>query len=222
MLCARVCCNGVHAALQSDIFSFGVVLWEIVTGGFATRGRLHPAVVPEQCPQTIADLITACMRVRPPAHALAPCPSHRQRATTCWVLWGHDVADSAPQVAARCFTVSKLQTEDPSQQQLQGAIASLRCLLPCPLSESTRLLPPCSRTRTSVRRRGRCLRACAMLRRPCSTGTAPRTTCTMAAAPSPPAPATTPAGRCTPSRRWALPPLSRQPPAVLESCCAGA
>lgn len=52
--------------MQSDIFSFGVVLWEIVTGGFATRGRLHPAVVPEQCPQTIADLISACMRVRPP------------------------------------------------------------------------------------------------------------------------------------------------------------
>lgn len=49
--------------LQSDIFSFGVVLWEIVTGGFATRGRLHPPVVPEQCPQTIAELISACMKV---------------------------------------------------------------------------------------------------------------------------------------------------------------
>lgn len=40
-----------------------MVLWEIVTGGFATRGRLHPPVVPEQCPQTIADLISSCMKV---------------------------------------------------------------------------------------------------------------------------------------------------------------
>ena len=55
--------KAIDTCVQADIFSFGVVLWEIVTGGFATRGRLHPPVVPEQCPQAIADLIQQCMRV---------------------------------------------------------------------------------------------------------------------------------------------------------------
>ena len=31
--------------LQCDIYSFGVILWEVVTGGFATRGRLFDPVV---------------------------------------------------------------------------------------------------------------------------------------------------------------------------------
>jgi hypothetical protein len=89
-------------ALQSDIFSFGVVLWEIVTGGFATRGRLHPAVVPEQCPQTIADLISACMRVCP---AGSPCPSCNQRDTMCRMsVVAHLL--SVPRANVQCVSVS--------------------------------------------------------------------------------------------------------------------
>eukprot|EP00208_Stichococcus_sp_RCC1054_P004899 CAMPEP_0206143468 /NCGR_PEP_ID=MMETSP1473-20131121/20656_1 /ASSEMBLY_ACC=CAM_ASM_001109 /TAXON_ID=1461547 /ORGANISM="Stichococcus sp, Strain RCC1054" /LENGTH=452 /DNA_ID=CAMNT_0053538889 /DNA_START=33 /DNA_END=1388 /DNA_ORIENTATION=+ len=56
---------GIDSGVKVDIFSFGVCLWEIVTGVFATRGRLHPPVVPEQCPQEIADLISMCIKKDP-------------------------------------------------------------------------------------------------------------------------------------------------------------
>ncbi len=39
-------CHRLTVALQCDIYSFGVILWEIVTGEGATRGRLfEPKVI---------------------------------------------------------------------------------------------------------------------------------------------------------------------------------
>jgi hypothetical protein len=32
---------GNDSGVKADIYSFGVVLWEIVTGAIAKRGRLH-------------------------------------------------------------------------------------------------------------------------------------------------------------------------------------
>ena len=38
---------GNDSGVKADIYSFGVVLWEIVTGAIAKRGRLHdPKVQP--------------------------------------------------------------------------------------------------------------------------------------------------------------------------------
>jgi len=34
-----------------DIYSFGVVLWEIVTREMPKRGRLRDVLVPDECPQ---------------------------------------------------------------------------------------------------------------------------------------------------------------------------
>ena len=39
------------------MYSFGVLLWEIVTGIAPTRGRLTAVAVPEECPAEIAGLI---------------------------------------------------------------------------------------------------------------------------------------------------------------------
>lgn len=39
------------------MYSFGVLLWEIVTGIVPTRGGLSDVSVPEECPAEIADLI---------------------------------------------------------------------------------------------------------------------------------------------------------------------
>lgn len=44
------------------MFSFGVVLWEIATQDMPRRGFLRPTRVPDECPQVIEDLITACLR----------------------------------------------------------------------------------------------------------------------------------------------------------------
>jgi len=55
------------------VYSFGVMLWEIVTGLVPTRGGLTDVTVPDECPAEIADLIQArrsmccprfCMGVR--------------------------------------------------------------------------------------------------------------------------------------------------------------
>ncbi|KAK9830253.1 hypothetical protein WJX72_010587 [[Myrmecia] bisecta] len=46
-----------------DIYSFGVVLWEVVTGEQACRGRLRAVQVPEECPASVAQLIDDCLQV---------------------------------------------------------------------------------------------------------------------------------------------------------------
>jgi len=44
-----------------DMYSYGVVLWEIVTGEAPIRGRMRDVKVPEECPQVVSDLIKACI-----------------------------------------------------------------------------------------------------------------------------------------------------------------
>ena len=51
--------------MQVDMYSFGVVLWEIVTCEQPSRGQLRDFVVPQECPQAIADLQDACLHQDP-------------------------------------------------------------------------------------------------------------------------------------------------------------
>ena len=44
-----------------DMYSYGVVLWEIVTGEAPVRGRMRDVRVPEECPRVVSDLIKACL-----------------------------------------------------------------------------------------------------------------------------------------------------------------
>ncbi|KAI7843630.1 hypothetical protein COHA_002870 [Chlorella ohadii] len=48
-----------------DIWSMGVVLWEIITGERPQRGQLRRPRVPEECPQAICDLMLQCLNDNP-------------------------------------------------------------------------------------------------------------------------------------------------------------
>eukprot|EP00884_Botryococcus_braunii_P005057 jgi/Botrbrau1/14552/Bobra.0170s0008.1 len=49
-----------RASFSADIYSYGVVLWELITGVSPRRGRLRPCRVPEECSQEVADLVDTC------------------------------------------------------------------------------------------------------------------------------------------------------------------
>ncbi|KAL3143486.1 hypothetical protein ABBQ38_002293 [Trebouxia sp. C0009 RCD-2024] len=61
-----------HAcSTKVDMYSFGVVLWEIATQEVPQRGFLRPTQVPNECPKVIEDLITACVQDAPAARPTA-------------------------------------------------------------------------------------------------------------------------------------------------------
>lgn len=56
---------GHRCSSPVDIWSFGVVLWEICTGEPPVRGQLRQPNVPEECPQEIVDVMEACWDSEP-------------------------------------------------------------------------------------------------------------------------------------------------------------
>ena len=53
------------SCLQADIFSYGVILWEIVTHEQPHRGGLRDCKVPQECPAEIDKLINQCLAHEP-------------------------------------------------------------------------------------------------------------------------------------------------------------
>jgi serine/threonine protein kinase len=63
--CAPEVLQGKPCTYSADVFSYGVLLFEIVTGEVPLRGRLVMPRVPEQCPQAVVDLMLRCMQEDP-------------------------------------------------------------------------------------------------------------------------------------------------------------
>eukprot|EP00884_Botryococcus_braunii_P017069 jgi/Botrbrau1/4045/Bobra.152_3s0006.1 len=61
----EVLAGPMKVAESADIYSFGVLLWEIVTTDLPKRGGNREVKVPEECPQEIADLIQECTSTDP-------------------------------------------------------------------------------------------------------------------------------------------------------------
>ena len=50
----------IHAR-QADAFSYGVVLWELITKEQTSRGNWRPVRVPEECPAAVEALLVDCL-----------------------------------------------------------------------------------------------------------------------------------------------------------------
>lgn len=61
---------GFQCSSAADIYSFGVLLWEIITGERPVRGHLR-ALLPEECPQEAAALFMECVQTEPSARPTA-------------------------------------------------------------------------------------------------------------------------------------------------------
>ena len=51
----------MRAHAQADTFSYGVVLWELVTKEQTRRGNWRPVRVPDECPAAVEALIIDCL-----------------------------------------------------------------------------------------------------------------------------------------------------------------
>ncbi|KAK9822285.1 hypothetical protein WJX74_002973 [Apatococcus lobatus] len=57
--------QGLPVSKASDIFSLGVIVWEIVAGEQPVRRQYRELRVPHECPAEVATLITACLSINP-------------------------------------------------------------------------------------------------------------------------------------------------------------
>lgn len=59
--------NCCRLLLQVDVYSFGVIMWEVTSHEQPARGRMRDLKVPQECPAEINDLINRCLS-EDPAH----------------------------------------------------------------------------------------------------------------------------------------------------------
>ncbi|KAK9830820.1 hypothetical protein WJX74_008589 [Apatococcus lobatus] len=73
---------GRHSTTQADIYSFGVVMWELVTGESPVRGKARDVLVPLECPAEIKLLLNECFDTDPRKRPTARTIVHRLEASS--------------------------------------------------------------------------------------------------------------------------------------------
>ncbi|KAL6766597.1 hypothetical protein ACKKBG_A36655 [Auxenochlorella protothecoides x Auxenochlorella symbiontica] len=63
--CAPETILGLPCTPQADIFSLGVVMWELATGESPIRGGMRLLRSPDECPPNIAHLVESCWERKP-------------------------------------------------------------------------------------------------------------------------------------------------------------
>jgi serine/threonine protein kinase len=62
---APECILGRRCTTAADVFSLGVLFWELLSGEDVRRGRMRSLVVPDDCPPEIAALVERCLEPEP-------------------------------------------------------------------------------------------------------------------------------------------------------------
>ena len=62
---------GQKCSEKADIYSYGILMWEICAGEQPERGRLRDIRVPEECPEEVRQIVLECLETRPSARPTA-------------------------------------------------------------------------------------------------------------------------------------------------------
>ncbi len=137
--CAPEVLLGQKATLKADVFSYGVLLYQMLTGEPPVRGMLSPLVAPRDCPPGVAALQQRCLdpdpQQRPSAgeivavlSAYAQCPA--------------GPAESPARLLDRSASGGSSGSEPQQQSVVRSVVIPLQPVAPSPMQGSSEVPLP--------------------------------------------------------------------------------